>query len=53
MQQYDVPISRLELSATAYNALRLNGLHNLSDVAAFDLENLRELRALQRRYSPV
>lgn len=47
-QPEKVPISRLELSARAYNALRLNGIRMLSEILFADGETLRGLDYMTR-----
>ena len=43
VQENDVPISELDLSARAYNLLKLNGIRYLSNFVAMDLEDLKKL----------
>ena len=43
VRKNDVLVSELDLSARAYNALRLNGIKYLSEFVAMDMEDLKKL----------
>lgn len=43
IRERDIPISRLELSARAYNVLRLNDINWLSEILSKDFKDLRKM----------
>ena len=43
VRQNDIPVSELDLSARAYNALKLSGITYLSEFVAMDLDDLKKL----------
>ena len=49
IQKKDIPIAGLELSARAYNALKMNGIRSLSEFVSMDLEALKRLELVSTR----
>ena len=43
LRKTDIEIARLDLSARAYNTLRINGIKTLSEFAGMDIEQLKKL----------